>query len=181
MRLRTRTTSVILAVLALSILPLAARAGVYQVDFGVTTGGPAPTGTITFADPEPSDGTVNCTDFSFSDGTSTWTFADDVLHTFYVGGFTAGELTFIAVKVEDTVTGRYLEIFSSGNPGDYQICSGVDGFDQCIDVNPQTTGPFTFAPIVVPGVSEWSIILLVTALLAFATFRIMTARRTRTA
>jgi hypothetical protein len=154
------TALVALTALVLSVVPLVAWAGTYEVTFGVTTGGPAPTGTFTFADPEPSDGVVAMTDFSFTDGTRTWTMADDQLFAYFHGGFTAGTLEFIAIKVMDTATGRSLELFSSGNPGDYQICTFADGSGACATFPPLTTGPFTFARMApVPALGPWGMAL----------------------
>ena len=149
-------------VLVLSVgLGIDTVAGTHNVTFSVTSGGPAPSGTITFADPEPGDAVVLSTAFEFTDGIATWTQADDTLFAFHHGGFVAGSLAFISVKVVDVDTGRALEIFSSV-PGSYQVCTSADASGACTQFPPTTEGAYTLAPVVsVPALGFWAAAALV--------------------
>jgi len=144
--MRSRPLLVVLLPLALGLLPLTAHAVTYQVQFGVSTGGPAPTGTITFADPVPANGVVNIDTFSITDGTHTWTGADQ-LGSFHQAGFADDTLQYVALKVVDTATGWGIELFSSGNPGGYQICTSADADGVCTQITPHTTGPCSYVQL----------------------------------
>lgn len=118
-------------------------------DFTVSSGGPAPSGSVTLADPVPTDGVASTIDFEFTDGISTWSQTDDQIEGFNLVGFSGGSYAFTSLKVTDLATDRTLELFSSV-PGDYSVC-GAGQFDAVFSACSSSVTTGSFAPVPEPG------------------------------